>query len=430
MKKIFTLRNNHNKRSDTRRGGSIQAFLLITMLVSSAFLTIAPLTFLHYNLAFANNNSASSTTTTSTNNNDTNINNCKLNSAKGNIQHVIYIQFDNTHFTRDNPNVPSDLEQMPHLLGFINSTGILYTNHHTSLIAHTATNFLTSITGLYPDHMGVPVSNSFKYFKPDGSIANASYLAYWTSPLYDTNSKTASTRILPTDTKFNMLTANGKNAPAPWVPYTRAGCNFGAVAMANTVIENTATDIPRIFGQNSTQVAEANSNPSQASSDLVGIAVHCAINSKICSASNGGRPDLLPDEPGNYSGFMGLFGHKYVGPQITPSSALPMRDLDGNIIENTSQHIGFPGFDSISASVSLSYVTSMQEHGIPITYAYIEDAHDAHPTGLAYGPGKPAYVAALKAYDGAFAKFFARLQHDGITSKNTLCLLQMKETTL
>jgi hypothetical protein len=40
---------------------------------------------------------------------------CQLKSPKGNIQHVIYIQFDNTHFRRDNPNVPSDLEQMPHL---------------------------------------------------------------------------------------------------------------------------------------------------------------------------------------------------------------------------------------------------------------------------------------------------------------------------
>src|SRR6266480_4653819 len=63
---------------------------------------------------------------------------CKLNSAKGNIQHVIYVQFDNTHFTRDNPNVPSDLEQMPHLLNFIEGNGVLLSNHHTPLISHTA----------------------------------------------------------------------------------------------------------------------------------------------------------------------------------------------------------------------------------------------------------------------------------------------------
>ena len=32
------------------------------------------------------------------------------------VKHVINIVFDNVHFSRDNPNVPSDLEQMPHLL--------------------------------------------------------------------------------------------------------------------------------------------------------------------------------------------------------------------------------------------------------------------------------------------------------------------------
>src|SRR5215467_1757715 len=34
----------------------------------------------------------------------------------GKIRHVIYVMFDNTHYTRDNPNVPSDLQQMPNLL--------------------------------------------------------------------------------------------------------------------------------------------------------------------------------------------------------------------------------------------------------------------------------------------------------------------------
>ena len=48
---------------------------------------------------------------------------CQLASAGDNIKHVIYIQFDNTHFLRDNANVPSDLEQMPNLLNFIRATG-------------------------------------------------------------------------------------------------------------------------------------------------------------------------------------------------------------------------------------------------------------------------------------------------------------------
>ena len=39
---------------------------------------------------------------------------CQLNSVGGKIKHVVYLQFDNTHYTRDNPSVASDLEQMPH----------------------------------------------------------------------------------------------------------------------------------------------------------------------------------------------------------------------------------------------------------------------------------------------------------------------------
>ena len=32
------------------------------------------------------------------------------------IKHVVQLTFDNVHFFRDNPNVPSDLEMMPNLL--------------------------------------------------------------------------------------------------------------------------------------------------------------------------------------------------------------------------------------------------------------------------------------------------------------------------
>src|SRR5438874_697898 len=85
-------------------------------------------------------------------------NSCQLKSPKGAIQHVIYVQFDNTHFRRDNPDVPSDLEQMPHLLNFIQDNGVLMSNDHTVLISHTATGILTSLTGVYPDRSGQPVS--------------------------------------------------------------------------------------------------------------------------------------------------------------------------------------------------------------------------------------------------------------------------------
>jgi hypothetical protein len=357
-------------------------------------------------------------------------NSCLLNSPSGTVQHVIYVQFDNVHFTRDNPNVPSDLEQMPHLLNFIKSNGVLLTDHHTPLISHTANDILTSLTGVYGDRHGVPVANSFRYFNPDGTISHPILpsgtalntgvsFAYWTDPLFDPTTST------PSDTTLNMLTASGKNTPAPWVPFTRAGCNFGSVATANTILENTAVDVAKVYGAGSTQAMEASSNPVLAQADFVGIGVHCALGNSLCSSANTGQPDLLPDEPGGYSGYMGLFGHKYVAPQISPSG--PLTDLNGNVIQDPQGNIGFPGFDGMSAAVSLSYVAAMQEHGVPVTYTYISDAHDKHPSGPAYGPGQLGYVQALAAYDDAFNTFFTRLTHDGITQSNTLFVFTADE---
>ena len=349
-------------------------------------------------------------------------NSCQLNSARGDIQHVIYVQFDNTHFLRDNTNVPSDLEQMPHLLDFITNNGALMANDHTVLISHTATGILTSLTGVYPDRMGQPVSNSFRYFKTDGTTRTGVSFAYWTAPLFDPAGST-------TDLTPEMINENGKIAPAPWVPFTRAGCDFGAVGTANTILENTAIDIPTVFGAGSPEAQEVAANPGQAFADFVGIGVHCAQNSSLCAASTHARPDILPDEPGGYSGFNGLFGAAYVNPIIQPNG--PMTDLNGNVIQDATGHIGFPGFDGMEATVTLSWVAQMQEAGIPITYAYISDAHDAHGNSgdihFAYGPGEAGYVQQLHDYDVAFQQFFDRLAADGINKSNTLFVFTVDE---
>jgi arylsulfatase A-like enzyme len=83
------------------------------------------------------------------------------------------------------------------------------------------------------------------------------------------------------------------------------------------------------------------------------------------------------------------------------------------------------------ASTSLAYVAAMQEHGVPVTYAYISDAHDFHGTSgnqhVAFGPGSAGYVAQLKSYDDAFAAFFQRLAKDDITKKNTLFVFTVDE---
>jgi hypothetical protein len=341
---------------------------------------------------------------------------CRLQSARGEIRHVIYITFDNTHLDRDNPNVPSDLEQMPHLLSFLRGKGALLSRHHTPLISHTGTDLLTALTGLYGDRHGIPVSNSFRYFNPNGTSDAAGAFAYWTAPL-------DSFAATPSDTTPHMLGADGKTAPAPWAAYTRAGCDVGAVASANIVLENIGIDIPTVFGAGSPEAAEVKANGALATADFEGIAVHCAAGSARCNSEHA-RPDLLPDERGGYNGFNGLFGHKYVAPTL---SSLPLVDLDGHVIADSKGNVGFPGFDGMSASVSLGYVATMQEQGIPVTYAYISDAHDNHALGRAFGPGEAGYVAQLAAYDAAFAKFFARLAKAGIDQSNTLFVFTADE---
>ena len=361
---------------------------------------------------------------------------CDLQSVGNKIHHVIYIQFDNTHFRRDDPNVPSDLEQMPHLLNFIQDNGTLLTNDHTALISHTATGILTSLTGVYPDRMGQPVSNSFRYFTPTGGTNTGVAFAYWTAPIFDPGpfGNTTFPPTSQTDFTPEMINENGKVAPAPWVPYTRAGCDVGMVGTANTVLENTAIDVPTVFGAGSpeaTQVAadSPGSSATQSFADYVGIGVHCAADSALCQTANHGRPDLLADEPGGYTGFNGLFGAKYVDPQIF-GGGIPL-DLNGDTIQDQNGHIGFPGFDGMEATKSLGFAAAMQESGIPITYAYISDAHDNHGTSgnihVAYGPGESGYHQQLQDYDLAFDKFFTRLAADGIDKTNTLFVFTVDE---
>jgi hypothetical protein len=332
---------------------------------------------------------------------------CRLGNG---ISHIVHLQFDNVHLRRDNPNVPSDLEQMPNLLGFLEGDGTLLTNHHTPLISHTADDIITTLTGVYGEKHGQPVANSYGYFRPDGSIGFSGSFAYWTDPAPDGQPQ--------------MIDQRGKIHPAPWAVFTRAGCDVGAFSTANIEFENVGSDITTVFGAGSTQAAEAAANFDKAVADFEGIAIHCAMNSAICS--KGGAPDVLPDEPGGYVGFNALYGNLYVAPQITGGQGV-VNDLDGNPITDGMGNNGFPGFDP-SASQTLGYVATMLEAGVPVVYAYIADAHDNHFTfSGSYGPGEAGYVKQLAAYNAAFGKFFARLANDGITPDNTLFIVTADE---
>ena len=360
---------------------------------------------------------------------------CVLNSPTGSIKHVISLVFDNVHFTQDIPNVPSDLTQMPNLLNFMEHNGVLLSNEHTPLIAHTADDILTTLTGVYGDKHGQPVANSYGVFNSDGTSSFASSFAYWTDPVATTT----------TDTSPTMVDQKGTIAPAPWVPFTRAGCDVGAFSTANMEVENSDPDIKAIYGANSPQWKEVLAEESKygyadlSDANYQGIIVHCAKTATSVCAQNPtlAAPDRLSSEPGGYKGYDALYGNVNVGRVIggtpVPGQGVKVNDLNGQPLtsyyaglDTGKTYYGFPGFD-VSAAQTLGYVADMQEHGIPITYGYIEDAHDNHATDSAAGPGQTAYVAQLKADDAAFGTFFTRLQHDGITPANTLFIISSDE---
>src|ERR1700760_4718108 len=203
---------------------------------------------------------------------------CSLGS-NGKVKHMIYLQFDNVHFNQDRQNVAGDLVQMPHLYNFLRQNGTLFTNDHTILISHTAGGITSSLTGLYPDRMGQTSSNAYDAFDSSGTPHNTSSFKYWTDPVGVSG-----------DNLPNMVTDGQKTTPAPWVPYTRAGCDVGGVGTANLELENTSTapggDITKVFGNPSPQATEASTDSQAAQTDFVGIAVHCSQASDSVCANN------------------------------------------------------------------------------------------------------------------------------------------------
>ena len=178
------------------------------------------------------------------------------------VTHVVKIMFDNVHFFRDNPNVPSDLELMPNLLNFFKDNGTILSNNHTPLIAHTANDILSTYTGLYGDRHGDPIANSYRAYNATGRAGRSTpRTRRATSPTGPPRSSTRrarrTRRTTPTRTwctrrcrrpPRTLRCTPDTTTPAPWVPYTRAGCDWGAVATANVELENTGVDIPTVFG--------------------------------------------------------------------------------------------------------------------------------------------------------------------------------------
>ena len=194
---------------------------------------------------------------------------------------------------------------------------------HTPLIAHTADDSLTIYTGLYGDRHGMPVSNSYKTYNPDGTTeSDGSFvvldLAGRTTPGRPTGDHDRPRRRWCTRRRCPREPAHRHQiTPAPWVPFTRAGCTVGDFSTANMVLENATVDIPTVFGADSPEAAQTAADPAlqgRETAEYVGEAVHCAQGDRSArtpAVKFGQRrraervTDALPTEPGGYTGLPG-----------------------------------------------------------------------------------------------------------------------------
>ena len=92
------------------------------------------------------------------------------------------------------------------------------------------------------DH-GIFVANSLGVFGPGSGLASIflpSSFFFWTDTVADITPAT-------NDSTFALTTPSGDNVPAPWVLFTRAGCDVGAFSTANIVLERSPFDVQSVL---------------------------------------------------------------------------------------------------------------------------------------------------------------------------------------
>ena len=330
------------------------------------------------------------------------------------IKHVVQIGFDNVHFFRDNPNVPSDLQLMPNLLNFFEDNGTFLSNNHTPLIAHTADDLLTTATGLYGDRQGNGISNSYQAYNADGTTDPATSFTYWTDPIddtartpnagHDTNPNMVYSPVPPATAILAGLADHGRRrrrgCPTPGPAATSARSRRPTRSWRTPPSTSRRSSAPtrrRLSRSPPTPTPSRTMRPPTTSAS----GVHCAKGAAFCAdaqavkfgqttPSHTAVADLLPDEPGGYSGYQALFGSRYIAPQLgggTPSlsqDGVPVTNAAGNLTDEfgneidgdfTASRPGFPGFGEINAPQSLSYAADMLEHGVQVVNMYISDIH-------------------------------------------------------
>ena len=159
---------------------------------------------------------------------------------------------------------------------------------------------------------------------------------------------------------------------------------WGAFSFANLEFESATeklggktvlTDVANIYGPTSTQVTES-PLMSRRRTFRASRSTARAGNSICYDRKRWHSPICFRTSRAGSTGFNGLFGAKYVAPAVGLPGGL--QDLSGNVLTNADSGLvpDLPG--SIRWLPRRSARSPMQEGGVPVTFAYIADAHDNH----------------------------------------------------
>src|SRR5262249_47181167 len=205
------------------------------------------------------------------------------------------------------------------------------------------------------------------------SVTSADSFVYWTSPIIDHGPQRPSTTDLNPSMVYSeqvppvaipsATTGHDAMTPAPWAPFTKAGCDVGNVSTANMVLEKCA-DIPRAFGPSFFEAQQlaadsVNNFKNAEVDDYMGVSTHGGqtngVNSPLCTnaqavkfnqttPSPSATADLLPDEPGGYDNFLAVHGVRYLAPVIgggpnVSHNGYQVTDAEGNLVDLNRQTI-------------------------------------------------------------------------------------------
>ena len=257
---------------------------------------------------------------------------------------MLFIFNSITSTLRETTRMSRHLEQMPNLLNFLEGNGAFITREHTPLKSHTADDIITSLTGVYGDQHGMPVANGFGWFNPPGS-------KYFDGlcelvPVLDRYRQHQDRPELfygyadwkERSRSLGALDARGLQC---WEQSPR---QIWSWKMSLVISPRCLLPIPHGWRQRRPKLT---ATIIKRAADHEGIAIHCAKGSPVCSNTNGGEPDLLPQEPGGYNGFNALYGNIFVAPVISPGT--PLVDLDGIVMNDDRGRLGSLDSAEISA---------------------------------------------------------------------------------